>query len=254
MKRLWILLALLCPVVASAQINSLPAQSHLLVKGEAHREVRPDRFGVVVTLDRVDPSPEVARSKVQADATNVLAAFHRHHALPGSIQAATMEIKPAHAYEEGREVFKGTEVTRRLAVAFGTLEDTRAFLGDLKTSEFLQLSGVTPGYRDEAALRATLKGEAAAQSRQAAEALAKAYGVRLSGLYTISDVAPAFSYGIQAGTWRSPESPFPPAPPPPSADVGARVDPTLRPADGESLEAGTLTLSENVYAVFLIAQ
>ncbi|WDS35607.1 SIMPL domain-containing protein [Pseudoxanthomonas sp.] len=250
MKCAWILLACLCPSLAFAQISSLPSQPHLLVKGEAHREVMPDRFGVLVTLQRVDPSPELARSQVQADAATVLAAFRGHHALSDSIDAATLTIQPKTEYIDGRAVFKGSEVTRRLAATFKTLADTRAFLAGLKTSASLQLSGITPSYSDEAGLRKTLKGEAARQSREAAEGLAKAYGAKLAGLYTISDVAPAFSYGIQAGTWpdaRSSVPPAPPAPPAPASDIAARVD-------GESLEAGSITLSENVYAVFLIAQ
>ncbi|SEK41476.1 hypothetical protein SAMN05428989_0074 [Pseudoxanthomonas sp. GM95] len=250
MKRAWMLWSLLLPVVASAQVNSLPSQPHLLVKGEAHREVMPDRFGVLVTLQRVDPSPELARMQVQADAATVLSAFRGHHVLPDSIDAATLTIQPKTEYIDGREVFKGSEVTRRLAATFKTLADTRAFLAELRTSPSLQLSGITPSYSDEASLRKTLKADAARQSREAAEGLAKAYGVKLAGLYTISDVAPAFSYGIQAGTWPGTHTsvpPAPPAPPAPLADISARVD-------GEALEAGSLTLSENVYAVFLIAQ
>jgi uncharacterized protein YggE len=255
MKCSWLLLACLLPLVASAQINSLPSQPHLLVKGEAHREVKPDRFSVLITLQRIDPSPEVARAQVQTDAAAVLAAFRKHHVVPDSIDAATLSIQPKTEYVDQREVFKGSEVTRRLAATFKTLADTRAFLADLKTSQSLQLSGITPAYAEEAALRITLKGEAARQSRDAAEGLAKAYGVKLSGLYTISDVAPSFAYGIQAGSWPNPRSVFPPPLTPPSPDVGARVDDGYaRLADGESLEAGTITLSENVYAVFLIAQ
>ncbi|WCE05217.1 SIMPL domain-containing protein [Pseudoxanthomonas sp. JBR18] len=249
MKRLLIMMSLFLPVVATAQVNSLPSQPHLLVKGEAHREVKPDRFGVLVTLQRVDVSPELARSQVQADAKIVLAAFHRHHVLPDSIDAATLTIQPKIEYVDGRQVFKGSEVTRRLGATFKTLADTRAFLAELKTSESLQLSGITPSYSDEVGLRRTLKGEAARQSRETAEGLADAYGVKLAGLYTISDVAPAFSYGIQAGTWPQARTAVPPAPsavpPPPPQFVEV--------ADGEALEAGSLTLSENVYAIFLIA-
>lgn len=250
MKRFGLLLACLFPLVAGAQINSLPSQPHLLIKGEAHREVMPDRFGVLVTLQRTDLSPEVARAQVQTDAAAVLAGFRRHHVLPDSIDAATLTIRPKIEYVDQRQVFKGSEVTRRLTATFRTLGDTRAFLADLKTSESLQLSGITPSYSGEAELRKTLKSEAAKQSREAADGLARAYGAKLAGLYTISDVAPAFSYGIQAGTWPSTStsvSPLPPSPPAPLADISARVD-------GEALEAGSITLSENVYAVFLIAQ
>lgn len=255
MKRSWLLLACLFPMVAGAQINSLPSQPHLLVKGEAHREVIPDRFSVLVTLQRTDPSPEVARTQVQADAAAVLAAIRKHHVIPDSIDATTLTIQPKTEYIDEREVFKGSEVTRRLTATFTTLEDTRAFLGDLKTSKALQLSGITPSFGGEASLRMTLKSEAARQSRESAEGLAAAYGAKLAGLYTISDVAPAFSYGIQAGSWPNAKaaSGLPPAPEGPVV-VMADARPVDSYRSAESLEAGSITLSENVYAVFLIAQ
>nr|WP_172453238.1 hypothetical protein [Xanthomonas arboricola] len=47
MKRIavWIVASLLMlPLAATAQVNSLPSQPHLLVKGQAYRTVDPDRF------------------------------------------------------------------------------------------------------------------------------------------------------------------------------------------------------------------
>ncbi|MCW0459897.1 hypothetical protein NB717_000965 [Xanthomonas sacchari] len=241
--------ALALPAVASAQVNSLPSQPHLLVKGEAQREVVPDRFGVKITLSAVDADPDAARKRVQANAANVLLAFKQQHALADSVQATTLSIEPEQRYEDDKQIFSGTRVQRTLSADFGTLDDVRGLLGKLRTSEELQVSGIAPRYSGEVALRAELKRQAAEQTRASAQALANAYGVRLGGLYTISEVAPAFAYGIQAGHWPSESrrqdlfsgnSQPTPLPMPPSA--------------AESLEAGTLTLSENVYAVFLIAQ
>ncbi|MBB5878308.1 SIMPL domain-containing protein [Xanthomonas sp. 3498] len=250
----WVLAAVLAlPACASAQVNSLPSQSHLLVKGEAKREVVPDRFGLTITLSAVDADPGAARKRVQANAEKVLAAFAQRHALAGSVQATTLSIAPERRYQGDKQLFEGTRVQRTLSAEFAALDDVRALLGALATSEDVQVSGIAPRYSGEAALRAELKRQAAEQTRSSAQSLAKAYGVRLGGLYTISEVAPNFAYGIQAGQWPS-ESvavQLVSAPPAPAADLS-----TARAADGmaESLEAGTLTLSENVYAVFLIAQ
>ena len=115
------------------------------------------------------------------------------------------------------------------------------------------VSSMAPTYSGEAALRRELKGEAAAQTRQSAQGLAKAYGTRLRGLYSISDVAPNFAYGIQAGSWPSSgDLVTPPSPPAPEAPMnsiettGSRLP--------ESVEAGPITYTENVYAIFLISQ
>lgn len=246
----WIIAALLAsPAFASAQVNSLPSQPHLLVKGEAQREVVPDRFGVNITLSAVDVDPEAARKRVQTNAANVLVAFKQQHALTNSVQATTLSIEPEQRYEDDKQIFSGTRVQRTLSADFGTLDDVRGLLGKLRTSEELQVSGIAPRYSGEAALRAELKRQAAEQTRTSAQALANAYGVRLGGLYTISEVAPDFTYGIKAGHWPSE-----------SRRQGlfrgdGRPTPLTMPAPAaESLEAGSLTLSENVYAVFLIAQ
>ncbi len=242
--------ALALPAVAGAQVNSLPSQPHLLVKGEAKREVVPDRFGLTITLSAVDTDPGAARKRVQSNAEKVLAAFAQRHALAGSVQATTLSIVPERRYQEGKQLFEGTRVQRTLSADFAALGDVRALLGTLATSEEVQVSGIAPRYSGEAALRAELKRQAAEQTRSSAQSLAKAYGVRLGGLYTISEVAPNFAYGIQAGRWpsESVSMQLVSAPAPPSA-FGYAASPAA-----ESLEAGTLTLSENVYAVFLIAQ
>ncbi|MEB1530361.1 SIMPL domain-containing protein [Xanthomonas campestris pv. campestris] len=248
----WFMAALLAlPAVAAAQVNSLPSQPHLLVKGEAQREVVPDRFGVKITLSAVDVDPGAARKRVQANAASVLAAFKQQHALADSVQATTLSIEPDRRYEDNKQVFKGTRVQRTLSADFGALDDVRGLLGKLSTSEELQVSGIAPHYSREAALRADLKRQAAEQTRTSAQSLAKAYGVRLGGLYTISEVAPDFAYGIQAGSWPSPGTQV--TAEPRASDI-VTVSGSRAQSPAESLEAGSLTLSENVYAVFLIAQ
>jgi uncharacterized protein len=250
----WVIAVLLAlPASASAQVNSLPSQPHLLVKGQAQRDVVPDRFGVTITLSAVDADPDAARKRVQANAASVLAAFKQQHALADSVQATTLSIQPEQRYEDNKQVFGGTRVQRTLSADFGTLDEVRGLLGKLRTNEELQVSGIAPRYSGEVALRAELKRQAAEQTRTSAQALAKAYGVRLGGLYTISEVAPNFAYGIQAGRWPTERIALQVASDPAAPEFNF-AEP--RAADGvaESLEAGSLTLSENVYAVFLIAQ
>jgi uncharacterized protein YggE len=239
---------------AQSQVNSLPAQPHLLVKGQAERTVVPDRFKLSLSLQRVDISPEQARKLTQQDAEKILSAFKDHHALQDSVEASALSIQPQYVYEENKQVFKGTHVARTLSATFARLSDVRALLATLKASENMLLTGISTQYSGEAELRSQLKREAAEQSRASAQGLAKAYGANITGLYTISDVAPSFAYGVQAGTWPNSKQPLPPAPVP---SVGSYVG-EPRPSDmytpAESLEAGTLTISENVYAVFLINQ
>lgn len=251
---LTLLLALL-PMLAFAQANSIPSQPHLLVKGQATRTVMPDRFTVELLAQTTDMVPEQARLKVERNVAAVLAALKKHRALAENTYASSMSISAENAYEDGKQVFKGTKVIRRVRGSFDDLEKLRALLADVNAGPDLQITALRSGHAQAGKLRAELKAEAARQSRRSAEGLAAAYGTRITGLYTISDVAPNFAYGVQAGTWQSANEDVgddaipPPSPPAPAAVSvsGSRVAP-------ESLETGTITFTENVYAIFLIAQ
>lgn len=239
-----------------AQVNSLPSQPHLLVKGQAERSVEPDRFKVDMRLQRVDLSPGQARKLAQADAASILKAFGDHHALPETVEASTLSIEPHYEYEQNKQVFKGTQVSRNLTATFNNISDVREFLAEITTSTHVMLTGISAQYSGEPRLRAQLKREAAEQSRESAQGLASAYGTRIKSLYTISDVAPSFAYGVQAGSWPRELTKLPPPPQAPAPEMIAEARPTdaYRYGEAESLEAGAITISENVYAIFLIAQ
>ncbi|MET0289340.1 MAG: SIMPL domain-containing protein [Pseudoxanthomonas sp.] len=246
-----LVLSALCSGTARAQDNSLPSQPHLLVKGEAKREVKPDRFTLAIELRAVDVLPDAARRRTQESAASVLALFAKHGVLADSVHASALSIKPETRYKDDEQVFQGTAVERDLSGTFTTLDQVRQVLASLKTSEEVQVNGISPAYADESSLRGELKRSAAEQSRAAANELANAYGVRISALYSISEVAPQFAYGVRGNSWgggvrdRASDGMALDA----IAVTGARAQEM-----SESLEAGSITLSENVYAIFLIAQ
>lgn len=245
------LLATLAPQ-AWAQANTIPSQPHLLVKGEGKRTVMPDRFTVELLVKSTDMQTDAARTRVQGNVDAVLGAFKRSHAVSSTVQADNLSIQPEHRHTaSGQQEYVGTRVSRRLKGSFSSTDDLQEFLRAVDASDDLQISGMRPGYSKEGALRAELKAEAAAQTRASAKHLADAYGAHITGLYSISDVAPNFAYGVQAGSWpRSGDmvtalgTPVPPAPA--SVDVtGSR--------SGESVQAASITYTENVYAIFLIS-
>lgn len=256
LRCLLLVFALLWSSHLSAQVNALPSQSHLLVKGQAERTVMPDRFTLDFLVQSTMPSPGDARAQVERNVATVLALFKANRALSDSIHASTLSISPEHAFEEGKQVFKGTKVVRRVRATFTRLEDVRVVLAGVESGPDLQITGIRSGYAGAAALRAELKREAAQQSRRSAEGLASAYGTRITGLYTISDVAPSFAYGVQAGMWPAAGDDTgvtPPAPPAPTTDIGTSVEVTGTRIAPETLQTGTITFNENVYAIFLIS-
>lgn len=257
MHRLIALLAASClsllPLAATAQINTLPSQPHLLVRGKAEREVLPDRFTLNIHLEQTDMSPDLARKRAQDDAAIVLGLFHSNNALPDLVKATALSVQPKTRWDNSRQVFEGTQVSRDLSATFATLEQVRAILAGLKTSENVQVSGISPSYSEETKVRGELKHQAAEQTRVTAHNLAEAYGVKLGGIYTISEVAPTFAYGVQAGIWGGGYISQG------NGEGGTTLDRVEVTGSrmkevAESLEAGSITLTENVYAVFLIAQ
>ncbi|MCA7023440.1 MULTISPECIES: SIMPL domain-containing protein [Stenotrophomonas] len=249
------LLLALAPVLSFAQANSVPSQPHLLVKGQAARTVVPDRFTVEFLAQATDMAPEQARSRVEQNVVAVLAALKKHRALAEHTHASSMSISAENAYEDGKQVFKGTKVVRRVRGSFDDLEKLRGLLADVNAGPGLQITSLRSGYAQASSLRAELKAEAARQSRRSAEGLAAAYGTRITGLYTISDVAPSFAYGVQAVTWQSAnEEAGEDAVPPPALPAPAATGVSGSRLAAESLETGTITFTENVYAIFLIAQ
>lgn len=261
--RMFVLLsALLWAVPVMAQVNALPSLPHLLVKGSANRDVVPDRFTVTITLSATDMRPELAREQVQANLARLVASLKGSRAIAGSVDATVFSLGPHHEYEDDKQVFKGTRASRQLRVTFPDADSTRLFLAELPAGEAVQLNGIVPAYSGADALRAELKAEAMRQTRETGELLAKSYGTRIRSLYSVSDVAPSFAYGIQAGQWPSADRrvagvPADPAEPPvvfddPSAMdsitvTGSRITP-------ESIEVGTINLAEHLYAIFLLAE
>ena len=107
---------------------------------------------------------------------------------------------------------------------------------------------------NEAELRKALREKAIESSREKAETIAKAYGAKLGGLYSVSDVAPQFQYGIREGSW-------------PSTYQWSRLQENdgytldrievtgsrMKRSDVESFQTGYVTFTDKIYAVFLLA-
>ncbi|WP_425533012.1 SIMPL domain-containing protein [Stenotrophomonas rhizophila] len=246
-------LAMVAPNVW-AQANTIPSQPHLLVKGSATRTVMPDRFTVKVALESVDPRTDVARQRLQGNNQRVIELFKRSGAIAGTVRADNLSIAPSTHYRDGEQVFEGTRVSRQLEAAFPTVEALQVFLGGLEASKEVQVRTAAPSYAGEATLRAALKGEAAAQTRASAKGLARAYGATVTGLYSISDVAPSFAYGVQAGSWPDARgtSDYSDARPMDSVEVTGSHSANAPGVTGELLTAAPITYTENVYAIFLI--
>ena len=254
--KLAILIVLMCPFgSAVAQVNALPPTRHILVYGDAHARAIPDRFKIAIKFEAIDMDADVARRKVEGHVKDVLAKLKAAD-VPGSETVATsLRIGPRERYDQKlqKEVFLGTVVSRSLTARFSEQAKLEAFLADIETSKELQISEVTTEVSDEQALRRALREKAIESSLEKAKTIAKAYGARVDKVYSVSDVAPQFEYGVREGSW-------------PSSYQWSRDDSgnttldrievtgsRIKRADVESFQTGYVSFEDKIYAVFLIA-
>jgi uncharacterized protein len=253
-KTTGLLLLSLLASNAFAQVNALPPTRHILVYGDAQARAIPDRFKISLNFEAVDLAPDVARQRVEANVQAVLGQMKAANVPEGEVVATSLQIGPRHRYDQGKQeqVFIGTGVTRSLSARFDKQTDLQKFLAGIKTSNELTITAVTTELADERKLRAALREKSIESSREKAEIIAKAYGARLAGVYSVSDVAPQFQYGIQEGAWPSiyewRRDGF--------AGSLDRIEVSgtrFRRQAPESMQTGYVTFDDKIYAVFLLA-
>lgn len=242
---------------ALAQVNALPPTRHVLVYGDAEARAIPDRFKITLQFEAVDPDADAARLRVEQNMQDVLARLKKSGVRENEIVATSLQIGSRERFDEKlREpVFLGTEVKRSLTATFASLKALQAFLGGLETSKDLKVSSVDTALADEQGLRKALREKSIQASREKAETIARAYGATLGKLYSVSDVAPQFEYGIRAGNWPSAYLWSQPR----AMDVytldRVQVSGTrLTSSDIESFQTGYVTFQDRIYAVFLLAE
>lgn len=253
MRRMGMFMLMLClPGLARAQVHALPSAPHILVKGHAQGDYVPDRFTIHLSIDVIDKIPDQARRKVEAHIEHILAALKKTGALKKYTRASSLQITPDYEFKDQHRVFMGTEVARGVQATFGSLQNFQNFIAKVKTDKEVQIESTEVGRSDIDRIRQKLREKAIANSREAARHIAEAYGLRIKGIYSVSEVAPDFAYGIQAGAWggnsvagelgllHSPPKMSPPPPPPPP------------PPAPPHLQAGTISVQMNMYAVYLI--
>ncbi len=249
-----ILAALLISSVAGgafAQVNALPPTRHILVYGEAQARAIPDRFKIEVKFSVLDAKADVARAKVEDHLQDTISKLKQASVPNSEIVATSLQIEPESEYdqEQRKQVYKGIRVMRNLSARFADQAGLRKFLAALITSQEVQVSGVSTELSSEPALKRQLRQKAIESTREKAEVIAKSYGVRLAGLYSVSDTAPQFSYGIVEGTWPTMYQ----------WSAGGTLDrieltgsAAAAAAAPESFQTGYVQFRDKIYAVFLI--
>jgi uncharacterized protein len=249
-SRVLVALLALVPALAGAQVNAIPPAPHLLVKGHAEGSYIPDRFSIQLQVTVTDMVPELARAKVEAHMQSIFAALKKNGALRDSTRASSLQIQPQNEYRDGRSVFVGTQVSRGVSATFDSLDKMRGFIAQLEAGAEVQVTGTDVWRSDIDQIRLDLRKRAMANSQEAARKIAAAYGLTIKGVYSVSEVAPDFAYGINAGSWGSASAGGVPAPPAPPAVPEAVTVTGSRIPDAD-LRTGSIKLQQDIYAVYL---
>jgi uncharacterized protein len=245
--RCWALfLVLLVPSLATAQINTLPSSPHLLVKGHAEARYVPDRFIIHLTVDVTNMSPNVARGKVEAHIQQLFKSLDANGALKDETHASSLSIQPETDYRDGKSVFSGTDVSRTLDATFDSLDKLRAFITQVPADKEVQISSVDVARSDMEKIKLELRRQAIENSKKAAAEIAASYGMALKGVYSVSEVAPNFAYGIQAGSWANGQEISVTGGHPPVMELALPPPPPVA-----ALRVGTMTAEQDIYAVYL---
>ena len=257
MLRLPVAVALTCLFgTAVAQMHALPPARHVLVYGDAVARAVPDRFRIGITIEKTDANAGKARTEVEALFTAVLKELDAAGAPSEGITATSLTIEPREEWntELRKSIYEGIAVSRTIDALFDSQEKLARFLGKLETSDAVQVSGVETEFSREDDMRRLLRAKTIESTKAKASAIAAAYGVRLGVLYSVSDVAPQFDYGVQEGDW--PEVYRWRGDPDDDSATLDRIEVTgskISRQDIESFRTGQVEIDDRIYAVFLLA-
>ena len=253
MKSLIAVVMLLLANVVCAQPNAIPPAPHILVYGSASAQAIPDQFRIKLIISVTEMDANAARLRAEELLQDVLSGLRAAGLEDKDIVATRLAISPENKYDNDtrQQIFVGTKVERVVSATFKDMDSLSGFLQRTEINQQLQLEGVKTALRDEAGMMTALRAQAIADCRQKAASLAQEYGVKLQGIYSVSDVAPDFNYGIAYGRW--PSRLFWDGQDMVDLDrvvtTGSRLANPVR----TSFSTGQITLTDKIYTVFLIS-
>lgn len=158
------------------------------VTGEGEIKAMPDMAYVTLGVEARKPSLAEARALVTKTVERVLALTRELKIDPKQVDASQLQVQPEYRWNEkdSQRVLLGYAVSRQIEVEVRDLEKLGALL-ERAVSAGVNVVG---GARLDSSKRKQLERDALAQAvedaRQDAEALARAAGVRLGGVYSLS--------------------------------------------------------------------
>jgi uncharacterized protein len=196
----------LAPRSALAADPTTPPEHTITVTGTGTATVTPDvadvRLGVTVSKSTVRDARSAAADRMTA----VIAALKKLGIADKDIQTTTISLQPTYDYTNGGNPprITGYSFSNGLAVTVRNLDQTGDVIDDSLAAGATSLDGVGFRVADPAAAETQARTDAMNQAKASADTLAKASGVSISGVASISEVStpvpgPIFYAGAALG-------------------------------------------------------
>ena len=219
---------------ASVQAVNLPNQPHVYVEGNAELKIKPDTVKFQLRIEDMQLESIRAKATVDQRSNTLIALCKKLKVAKEDISTTSLDIRPEYRYDRGERSYAGTRVSRDITITLRSLEkypEVIAALFESKVSETLNTQLLVS---DEKKQRDVVLQKATEDAKQRAESLAKVQGVKLGGVYSVSQFSDAQPIVHQEFN---------------ALNSYAKMS---RDAGPEPFEPGMISLEARIYVVYLL--
>jgi uncharacterized protein len=234
MKQLFGLFVFFLANAAFAQ--NISGSPYIAVHGQAKVQVVPDIFPLEITLKEVSKDTAAAQGRIESLAQILVDLAEAQNIPNKDVEIGNLSVNPETDYDEKTEkqVFLGNDYTREIKIRFRSLEGLRQFLSKIPQANQIRLETGSFEYSDASAAKKKLMADAIANARATADELAKGVGKRITGVHTLSNQGFNVRYSE-------------------STSLDSVIVTGGAPAPKVILKEGKITLTQDVYIIYLIS-
>ena len=170
----------------------------IAVTGSGKVNVVPDVADVNLGVVVQDPKAKVARETGAAAMTKVVAALKALGIDDKDIQTSIVSLNPVYDYQSTTQRITGYQLQNQVSVTVRDLDKLSAVLDDSIAAGATTVNGVSFDVADRAAAESKAREAAMADAKAKADTLARAAGVAITGVATISET-------VSTPIWYAPE-------------------------------------------------
>lgn len=239
MKSLLLCCALLT-ATSLALASPLPVKPHIYVEGAAEIEVVPDQMTISLGLSAENPEVALAKQEVDQRSRRLLEALKTLGIESRDIATTALQVAPVYDYVEGKQVPRGSRVSRQVDITLRQLESYGELMKALMDADISTTLDTRLAVSDERAVSDRALISALEDARQRATALLESQGKKPGEIYSISE----FDLRREESYFLTPNREL-------YGKASVTVSGEMRNM-GEPFEPGVIRAKARVYVVYLI--